>query len=119
MSRCRQARRVLEVLELGEAFDFVATRDDVEHSKPNPEIYHLVSGELEVSPEECLVLEDSPAGVKAAISAGMWCIAVTTPFTKRGVHESGVLDEQWIVDETDQVAQVVRKMVEERKKGST
>jgi len=39
MSRCRQVRRVLEVLDLGEAFDFVASRDDVEHGKPDPEIY--------------------------------------------------------------------------------
>jgi beta-phosphoglucomutase-like phosphatase (HAD superfamily) len=119
MSRCHQARRVLEVLELGEAFDFVATRDDVEQGKPNPEIYLLVSNELGVTPEECLVIEDSPSGVKAAISAGMWCIAVTTPFTKLGVHQLGILDEQWIVDDTDQVAQVVRKMVDERMKDST
>jgi beta-phosphoglucomutase-like phosphatase (HAD superfamily) len=91
----------------------------VEQGKPNPEIYLLVSNELGVTPEECLVIEDSPSGVKAAISAGMWCIAVTTPFTKLGVHQLGILDEQWIVDDTDQVAQVVRKMVDERMKDST
>jgi beta-phosphoglucomutase-like phosphatase (HAD superfamily) len=116
MSRCHQATRVLEILELAKAFDFVATRDDVEHGKPNPEINLLVSDELGISPKECLVIEDSPSGVKAAIAAGMWCIAVTTPFTKAGVHELGALEERWIVDVSDQVARAVRSMVEERMK---
>ncbi len=64
MSYCPQVRRVLQILQLTDAFDFVASRDDVERGKPNPEIYLLVAGELGVSPESCLVIEDSPAGVQ-------------------------------------------------------
>jgi len=87
MSRCQQARRVLEVLNMTEAFDFVATRDDVEHGKPAPEIYQLVARELDTPPSESLVIEDSPSGVKAALAAGMWCIAVTTLLTRREIHK--------------------------------
>lgn len=115
MSRCHQATRVLEILDLTQKFDFIATSDDVEHGKPDPEIYHLVSSELGVSPNECLVLEDSPSGVKAALAAGMWCVAVTTPFTRQGVHDLGLLEERWIVNDTDQVVNVVRQMIEERR----
>jgi beta-phosphoglucomutase-like phosphatase (HAD superfamily) len=102
-------------LDLTQRFDFIATSDDVEHGKPDPEIYHLVSSELGVSPNECLVLEDSPSGVKAALAAGMWCVAVTTPFTRQGVHDLGLLEERWIVNDTDQVVNVVRQMIEERR----
>jgi beta-phosphoglucomutase len=116
MSRCEQARRVLEVLDLAETFDFVATRDDVEHGKPDPEIYQLVAQELGVPPAECLVIEDSPSGVKAALAAGMWCIAVTTPFTYRRIHAERLLDERWVVDDPATLTAVVQQMVAERKR---
>jgi len=115
MSRCQQARHVLEVLDLTDAFDFVATRDDVEHGKPDPEIYQLVAQELDIPPSESLVLEDSPSGVKAALAAGMWCIAATTPLTRRGIHALQLLDECWIVDDPATLTAVVQQMVAERK----
>ena len=114
MSVCSQTQRVLEILELTEAFDFVASRDDVEHGKPDPEIYKLVAEELGVKPGSCLVIEDSPAGVQAAIAAGMWCIAVTTPFTHQTVHAAQTLEERWIVDDPVVLPDVVRQMIAER-----
>jgi len=116
MSHCVQARRVMEILNLTDAFDFVAARDDVENGKPDPEIYLLVSRELGVPPAECLVIEDSPSGVKAALAAGMWCIAVTTPFTRQAIHDGQLLDERWIVDGPDTLPAVVRQMVAERER---
>ena len=65
------------------ALDFIVTVDDVEHGKPDPEIHQLVTRELRVPPSQCLVIEDSPSGVKATLAAGTWCIAVTTPFTRK------------------------------------
>ncbi len=117
MSRCKQAQRVLEALDLADAFDFVATRDDVEHGKPDPEIYQLVVRELDTSPPDCLVIEDSPSGVKAALAAGMWCIAVTTPFTRQAIHAERLLDERWIVDDPDTLTTVVQQMVTEQEHG--
>jgi beta-phosphoglucomutase len=114
MSRCLQAMRVLEILGLSDTFDYIATRDDVERGKPDPEIYLQVAKELEVPPDQCLVLEDSSSGVKAAVAAGTWCISVTTPFTQEGVHALGLLEERWIVDDPDRVARVVKQMITER-----
>lgn len=116
MSHCAQVNRILEILELTDVFDFVASLDDVEHGKPDPEIYLLVSDVLQVPPEQCLVIEDSPSGVKAAQAAGMWCIAVTTQFTREGVHALGTLKELRIVDEPTCVTEVVRQLVAERAK---
>ena len=52
------------------------------------------------------VVEDSPAGVKAALAAGMAVIAVSTPFTRQRLHESGLLPEALIVDEPERVTAV-------------
>lgn len=107
MSMCSQARRVLDILDLNQTFDFVATRDDVEHGKPNPEIYHLVANQLGIIPQNCLVIEDSPSGVEAALAAGMRCIAVTTPFTRQAIHASRLLKGEWIVDDPGTLLEVV------------
>ena len=114
MSTRKQAQQVLEILDLGDQFDFVATRDDVEHGKPNPEIYGLAASQLNTPPDQCLVIEDSPAGVQAALAAGMWCIAVTTPFTRSAIHTQQLLDERWVVEDPDDLPGAVRKMMAER-----
>ena len=115
MSHCTQVQRVLEVLQLTDAFDMVATRDDVEHGKPDPEIYLLVARELAAAPHQCLVIEDSPTGVKAALAAGMACIAVTTDFTRKAMHTARLLDERWIVDDPATLPAVVRQLMAQRR----
>lgn len=117
MSRCQQAQRVLEMLGLQNDFDFVATRDDVEHGKPDPEIYHLVAHELGLPPQDCLVLEDSASGVQSALEAGAWCIAVTHEFSRRGVHQLERLEPRWIVDNGAPVLPVVQRLLTERAGG--
>ena len=109
MSQCEQARRVLEILELHNMFDFIATRDDVENGKPDPEIYLLVANQLEVSVTECIVIEDSTTGVKSALAAGMKCIAVTTDFTRESLHTSGLVEDRWIVDDTTKLMEVAKE----------
>src|SRR5690242_1042891 len=111
MSYIKQVQRVLDVLGLANAFDFVASRDDVEHGKPDPEIYLLIARELGVPPADCLVVEDSPAGVKAAQAAGMNVVAVSTPFTRQRLHESGLLPPQHIVDIPSMLPDVVAHVI--------
>jgi hypothetical protein len=61
-----------------QCFDFSTSRDDVEHGKLDLEIYFLLARELEMQPEDCLVIEDWPADVKAALVAGMNVVAIST-----------------------------------------
>jgi HAD superfamily hydrolase (TIGR01509 family) len=61
---------------LAGAFEAIVTSDDVEHSKPAPDIYLLACDLLAVDPSEALALEDSASGVAAAKAAGLTCIAV-------------------------------------------
>lgn len=107
MSRRSQVLRVLEVLGLENAFDVVATRDDVRRGKPDPEIYLLVARRLGVARERCLVVEDSPSGVEAALRAGMHVVAVATPFTRRALHEAGLIPAAHIVDDPADLPAVV------------
>ncbi|MFQ5753259.1 MAG: HAD family hydrolase, partial [bacterium] len=112
MSHCAQVNRVLQILRLNDEFDFIATRDDVEHGKPDPEIYNLVARQLQVRPKDCLVVEDSPTGVKAALAANMHCIVVTTDFTRKAIHASGLIEDRWIVDDPEKLVEVAGQKIE-------
>ena len=112
MSHAEQALHVLSILELADAFEVVATRDDVARGKPDPEIDLLVARELGARPEECLVIEDSPAGVEAALAAGMDVIAVTTDLTRQRFRDTDVLDRSLVVDDPRSLPAVVRRRIE-------
>jgi beta-phosphoglucomutase len=74
---------------LADCFSTVLTVEAVSHSKPDPEIFLITAEQLKVKPQKCVVFEDSIFGVKAAKSAGMGCIAVTT-----GVYNSEELQKE-------------------------
>jgi HAD superfamily hydrolase (TIGR01509 family) len=67
---------VLQALGLRSRFRSVMGSDLVGRGKPAPDVYLAVAAALEVAPEACLAIEDSPTGVTAAIEAGMTCYAV-------------------------------------------
>ena len=56
----------------------VVSADDVENGKPDPECYVKAAELLGISPENCVVVEDAPPGIRAARSAGMAVVAVAT-----------------------------------------
>ena len=64
-------RDFLERSKLTDAFSTVISGDRVKESKPAPDIFLLAAKELGLSPEECLVVEDSRNGVLAGYRAGM------------------------------------------------
>ncbi len=68
-------------LDLIRFFRFTLTGEDVEKSKPDPEIYEKLLQLSQIPKNRCLVLEDSGPGVKAAHSAGIQCIAVPNEYT--------------------------------------
>ncbi len=61
------------------AMDTFVSGEDVAEGKPNPAPYLLAAERLGVTPENCLVIEDSAAGVQSAKAAGMRCIALKRP----------------------------------------
>lgn len=69
-------RIVLERLDLLSYVDARVNGKMVDRSKPAPDTFLLAAELLEVPPENCLVVEDAPAGVKAAFAAGMAVVGV-------------------------------------------
>jgi HAD superfamily hydrolase (TIGR01509 family) len=66
-----------------ELFDAIVTRDHVARVKPDPELFLLAASRLGVPADGCLVFEDSANGMRAAIAAGMRCVAVPNQLTSR------------------------------------
>jgi len=71
----------LRSIDLSDAFEVIVSGDDVQHGKPDPEIYVLAAQRLGVPPSRCLAIEDAPNGVLSARRAGMPVIGVRTPYT--------------------------------------
>lgn len=67
---------VVDTLKIREHFDHIYSAVFEEYGKPNPAVFLSVAKKLKVSLKDCLVFEDSPAGVLAAKAAHMHCIAV-------------------------------------------
>lgn len=67
----------LEPLELADRFDRLCSGHDMPNGKPAPDIYLHGAAVLGLKPEECLALEDAPAGIESAFRAG--CSPVIIP----------------------------------------
>ena len=76
-ARLLNARMAAADLPLAQA---VVTSDVVVHGKPDPECYLLAARQLRVPADDCVVIEDAPAGVIAGKAAGATVIAVTHTF---------------------------------------
>ena len=80
---------ILEYAGIGSDFETIASAEDVEKSKPEPDVFlealrRLDSGgssQTSILPGECVVIEDSVSGISAAKSAGMKCIAVCNSYS--------------------------------------
>jgi HAD superfamily hydrolase (TIGR01509 family) len=114
MSYREEALHVLRALDLERSLDVILAREDVERAKPDPEIYLLAAQKLGVEPRDCLVLEDSPNGVRAAVAAGTNVIAVATPFTIAGLHSSQVLEHAWVVHDPEKLIEVEKERIAEQ-----
>ncbi|HEX5025403.1 MAG TPA: HAD family phosphatase [Agriterribacter sp.] len=73
---------VLDNLHLRQYFSAVVSADDVKLSKPHPETYLKAAALLQTAPADCLVFEDAPKGVEAALNAGMHAVVITTMHAK-------------------------------------
>jgi HAD superfamily hydrolase (TIGR01509 family) len=75
-SHPKDAYAVLKALDFEDFFCCVATKGSVERIKPYPDIFLYVAKEMNIPPENCVVLEDAEKGILAANAAGMKSIAV-------------------------------------------
>lgn len=92
-----EARRVVGVLGLAGIVREIVGLDQVKHHKPDPEIYLLTARRIGVRPASAIAVEDSPTGIRAALAAGMSCIAIANPFTEDALRKQPYLGQEWVV----------------------
>lgn len=78
---------VLDGLNIRHYFDAIVSADDVKDSKPNPETYLKCAAALNIEPKDCLVFEDAPKGVEAALNAGMESVVITLMHEKEDFNK--------------------------------
>jgi HAD superfamily hydrolase (TIGR01509 family) len=82
-SRHKWISGALSRFGLAEVFHAISTADDVgDRTKPFPDVYLHAAAALGVDPADCLAIEDSRNGIKAAKAAGMYCIGLQTDMSK-------------------------------------
>ena len=67
---------ILEKTNSADKFDAVSCGLDTQKSKPDPEVFLIAAKKLGIAPSECVVVEDSDAGIEAAKAGGMYAIAM-------------------------------------------
>lgn len=75
-SSSRNAKFILEKVELLEAFDAISDGNNITHSKPDPEVFVKAGEFLGEKPENCIVVEDAYAGIDAAKAAKMTAVGI-------------------------------------------
>ncbi|HWT27343.1 MAG TPA: beta-phosphoglucomutase [Mobilitalea sp.] len=86
---------ILEKTELGKYIDKVSCGLDITRSKPDPEVFLVAAKKLNLRNEECLVVEDSKAGIVAAKAANMRSLGVGPEYKQLGAdYESYTLQSE-------------------------
>jgi len=75
-SASKNARNILKKINLLEKFDAIVDGNDVSKAKPDPEVFLIAAGKINIKPENSIVFEDSVAGVQAANNANMMSIGI-------------------------------------------
>jgi beta-phosphoglucomutase len=85
---------MLGELGLAPYFDAIVSGYELP-SKPDPAVFLRAAEQVGVAPRDCIVMEDATAGVAAARSAGMRCIAVASTNPAAALHEADLVIERW------------------------
>ena len=76
-SASKNARHILEKIDLKDGFNAIVDGTDVSKAKPDPEVFLIAAEKLNVAPQDCIVFEDSVAGIQAANKGQMTSIGIT------------------------------------------
>lgn len=85
-SSSRNAGAVVDRLQIRPLLNLVVDGSQVEHTKPDPEVFLLAAKRLGIAPERCVVVEDAEKGVDAALSAGMRVVGIGPPERVGNAH---------------------------------
>jgi len=87
---------IVNKFQLYKYMKFIISGEEVKRSKPDPEIFLTAAKKMNVTPSDCIVIEDATNGVKAAKAAGMKCIGLKNTDTgKQDLSEADLIIENF------------------------
>ncbi len=89
-TRLEVVNRVL-TMGLNDIFKVIVTGDMVNKGKPDPEPYLKAVNELNVMKQDCIVIENAPAGITSAKGAGLTCFAIQTSLPKEYLTDADMI----------------------------
>ncbi len=75
-SSSKNTQFIINQIDIASYFDAVADGNDITYSKPDPEVFLKAAAKLGILPEQCAVVEDADAGIKAAKAGDMLAFAL-------------------------------------------
>jgi len=105
-SASKNARMILRKVNLFELFDAIVDGNDVVKGKPNPEVFLKAAKELNTEPNNCVVFEDSVAGIQAANTANMISIGIGE---KEVLHEADYVFNDFTEISTSFIEELIKK----------
>jgi len=96
-------------------FDVIISSDDLKRFKPYPDPYIEAMKMLDVSADECIVIENAPLGIQSAKSAGIVCIAIASTMDTKYLQEADKIIEKF--SDLSSV-EIIKEMVIEKGKYS-
>ncbi|AXO80400.1 beta-phosphoglucomutase [Olleya aquimaris] len=105
-SASKNARPILEKVNLLSKFDAIVDGNDVSKAKPDPEVFLIAAQHLNMKPEDCIVFEDSVAGVQAANTANMISIGIGE---KDVLHEADYIFSDFTEIENSFIEELIKR----------
>ena len=90
-------------------FEQVINSTHIQNGKPDPEIFITTAQKLQVDPENCIIFEDSIAGVEAANAAGMKVVALTTTHTSNELYDADLVIDDYTQISYSQLVAMLEK----------
>lgn len=105
-SASKNAREILKKVNLLTKFDVIVDGNDVTKAKPDPEVFLSAAKSLEIQPENCIVFEDSVAGIQAANAAQMISIGIGD---KEVLHQADYVFKDFTEMDLDFIENLIKK----------
>ena len=105
-------KNIISKADLDEMFEIILSKDDVEEKKPSPEVHNKIMKLLNVTPSECLIVEDSLIGVKSANNAGIEVAVIYDKYSDNDREEINRLSQYRFKDFSEMLDYVKSELQE-------
>ncbi len=94
---------MMQKADLMKYLAFTLSNEDIKKAKPHPEIYNTAIARLGLTPQQCMIVEDNPNGIKAALASGAHLLQVNTVFD---VNYQNIKNKIYEIENESEIAQV-------------